>query len=198
MLPVEEQFNVHIAIGTAITQWAHLESSLAETFFISLKSRRRGAVLAAFFAVENFRSKLAMVDAAVKASVRTKKEFAAWKAISRRITKVATKRNHLAHYQILIELGNAAGSRVLVRPNIFDPFGAPRKGTFPEIGYRLVDMQNIQRDISAVRTTLENFNSRLSGRPELPDTFLESAAHKATYDNVVSHILKAHESQPQS
>jgi hypothetical protein len=198
VLTIEEQFNVDMAIGTAITSWAHLETEMMKALVIFIKAENQMSLAAAFFAVENFRSKLGMLNAAATLSLSGNPELANWKSLTRRIEKLSVKRNHIAHYQILHFVHNEAGKRVILRPNIWNPSGPPIEGTFPEVGYRLIDLQNMQRDFSAVNTTLRNFNARLLGQEPLPDGFPESALHTTSLDNPLRHIRAEYERQRQA
>ena len=71
MTPLEEQNAFFDAIGKSVHHWTAVEHALGLVFCGCISGTDThsddGVPLAAFYAVENFRSKLNMVDAAVKA-----------------------------------------------------------------------------------------------------------------------------------
>ena len=79
----EEVEAFYAALGRAITQWAAVEYGLKETYHASLGNVTFWMCSAVFYAVDSFRAKLQMVDAAVK--MATPQRLQDWQTLHARI-----------------------------------------------------------------------------------------------------------------
>lgn len=106
-------------VGEAISEWSFVELSLCNLFTICVTPTSSHpdddaqAVVyidfqvptAIFYSVENFRSKLRMVDAALEARISGSDERSVelrtdWAALSKKTRKLSLKRNRLAHWTV--------------------------------------------------------------------------------------------------
>jgi len=105
------------AIGEAITEWGAIEGRLAEIYTFCITGAPRLAqgttpAIAAFHAVINFNSGLAMANQA--ALWRLSKEYRTrWRTLQNKILRQAKHRNAIAHFSIGYEY-NLAGKHISV------------------------------------------------------------------------------------
>jgi hypothetical protein len=160
----EEVEAFYAALGRAITQWAAVEYGLKETYHASLGDVSFWMCSAVFYAVDSFRAKLQMVDAAVK--MATPQRLQDWQKLHARIEAKATIRNKLAHFTVINFPQGKSGRRINLRPNIFDPRHLPINSKRPMGGYFLQDLEAIPGQFSSLAHALENFAARVGGKKE--------------------------------
>jgi hypothetical protein len=117
----EEKCAFYAAIGQAITEWSQVENHLFTVLEMSLKPANHMLSAAAFYAVDNFRAKLGMVDAVVQLALVGSPQLPKWDVIMRALSKKSKKRNDLAHHQVLFNRTKKEGKRYLLRPAVMDP-----------------------------------------------------------------------------
>jgi hypothetical protein len=148
----EESLCFHYQLGLSVASWAGVESALAGVAFhaAGMNSRTQGQLLTGFYAIENFRSKLAFVDAVVIARIsaaRLKK----WEALVQRTSNAAKARNRIAHGMVLERLEEREGRRIgLARWS-----GASVICVRDLVGYRL--------EFDALAVTLQNYSASVFG-----------------------------------
>jgi hypothetical protein len=99
--PSERIRKIYFAVGLAITQWQQIELGLTQLFIVLLNAKTGTAASTAFSAAGlNFRTKLAMVDAASFVMLRDTPLFVEWNAIRDRLEKKARNRNQIAHFML--------------------------------------------------------------------------------------------------
>src|SRR6202007_410254 len=105
--------------GSAITQWAHVEEALwlvlAACFTADFPALRT-----AFFSVENFRSRLQLVDKVFRQTFRDKKNIEAWSDLHDRLRSTSSARNALAHYRVVVYPEQPAGRHYALLPRLTD------------------------------------------------------------------------------
>jgi len=139
MTPEEECRAFYAALGEAITEWTHVEDGLYMVLERCLRPADHRAIAAAFYALDAFRSKLAMVDAVVWHCLADSPRLPDWQRLHKAIDKRTKKRNELAHHQVLFNPKLPEGRRYRLIPSLIDPF-SPRIGLEP-IGLHLNDLQ---------------------------------------------------------
>lgn len=164
----EEMTAFYAALGHALTQWAHVEYYLANVYAAVL-DRDYKIAGAAFYAVENFRSKLQMVDSVVRSAVANPDLLADWTGsqttlgLQDRIKTASRVRNNLAHFTVLAEPHKKAGKRWHLRPNIYDPM-TPRMDPYnPQGGYYARDLEKIPALFGPLAMALMNYSNKLVG-----------------------------------
>lgn len=104
------------ALSRCITNWAHLETALADLFSTCLDVAMRPAAQSAFFSVVNFQSKLEMVNATTEFFL-DEEHLGEWKSLYNRISRLSKKRNAIAHSQLWF---SEEGGEYTLGPNVAD------------------------------------------------------------------------------
>ena len=161
--PNEEHLAFYSALGNAITQWAHVEFAISWIVTECLGTRASKVSAAAFFSIENLRSKLLYADTIVLGYVEPKALRADWAVLKDRADKMSTKRNNLAHRWVLNAPDAKPGRRIM----LLQFRQAKKKGRSKYPGALCVrDIRRYQLEFSALMVSLENFCARFSGRKE--------------------------------
>jgi hypothetical protein len=100
MTPDEEKLLFYAAIGEAITEWTHVEDYLYMILHRSLQPADHELIAAGFYAIDAFKTKLAVVDAVVTRFLMGSSYLEDWNVIQQAIEKRIRKRNELAHHQV--------------------------------------------------------------------------------------------------
>ena len=139
----EEEKLFYGALGKAITQWQRVEEGLALIFSMAVSNNREMGVSAnaAFHAVLNFNSKLAMTASALEMiafhSVFDRQPgtenpmLAEWSPLNNRARRRADRRNDLAHFAMHLDDTRNPGYRWYLSPNIIDMRALIRHGGKP-------------------------------------------------------------------
>lgn len=166
----EERISFYYQLGVAITQWAHIENSISWIVTNCLGTKASKASGPAFFAIENFRSKLMYADTIVTTYISDKKHLTEWAVLLNRAQTLARARNKLAHSTVMNYPSAKPGRRValhLLRPK--------------SSGMLCVrDIKRRQLEFSALSIALENFQSILSGQKEKFPKYLEQPQNPPT------------------
>ena len=85
------------AVGSALTNWSFVETGLFRVFHEAICCPALGPSSAAFVAVENYRAKLSMTDAALRSSKSFQPHTQTWEALQERCISESKERNRLAH-----------------------------------------------------------------------------------------------------
>ena len=157
MTQEEECQLFYAAIGEAITEWAHIDDALYMVLHRCLQPADHMLVAAAFYAVDAFRTRLAMADAVVRYRLAGSQHVADWEKLRRRINRKSRKRNELAHYQVLIDPQAPEGKRYKLVPALLDPT-TPRIGLEP-IGLHLNELRYRSKVFKALFRMLTTFVS---------------------------------------
>lgn len=159
----EERLAFYFALGNAITQWAHVEFAISWIVTECLGTRASKASAAAFFSIENLRSKLMYADTVVLSYVESKTLRADWARLKDRAAGLSTIRNKLAHSWVLNVPDAKPGRRTMLRQTR----QTKNKGRSKYPGALYVrDIRQHQLEFFALMVSLENFHARLSGRKE--------------------------------
>jgi hypothetical protein len=128
MTPAEESVIFYYELGLAITQWAHVEDALLNIFgACHIGHYHRGTLSTTFYSIENFRSKLQVVDNVFCLKFRDTPHFAVWIDLFEKLRSASAERNWLAHYTALVYPTAKAGRRFGLLPKLAKSRGKPSK-----------------------------------------------------------------------
>jgi hypothetical protein len=91
------------AIGRGISHWSGIERALAILCSVLLYGTRKRftTAAAAFYAVESLRAKVQVIDDLITAQIESAELVAQWAKVKRHLEKRASKRNRLAHHEVV-------------------------------------------------------------------------------------------------
>ncbi len=168
LYPAEEHLAFHYAIGSAITQWSHIEHGL---FLVSLRCFspcRPESVASGFFAIENLRSKLAFVHRVFQTSLYADEYWAEWNTLQSHVQNLAKRRNALAHGRLMIYVNAPAGRRCALVPISWDePKIKAKEGHPPTGSICLRDIDLYSKQFSRASLRLQSLYFRMSGDEDL-------------------------------
>lgn len=183
-------------IGRAITRWSFVEEDLSRIFMVctgdvvakadgSLDFGTCGVHSAAFYAVESFRGKLSLVDAAIGSYVSWAVNSrgavkAEWAKLREKARKLSLKRNRLAHYMVLPGYDLDDG---VIPPRLVPPIGSP--GFYRETGINpgkntlhLEHIRHMETAFCLLSDKLSDFCFRLARNEELFDIYAQKVARR--------------------
>lgn len=122
------------AVGRAITAWSFVEQGLTSVFGAALGPSLTikpgfigagGAIFAVFYAIENQRTRIAMIDAALNSAIRedtdeSKEVHKLWKKAKARTQTLGAARNRLAHWYVSASGTAGEGHKMKLLPPFFD------------------------------------------------------------------------------
>lgn len=97
MKQAEEDLIFHYELGKAISSWAVIERMLIGIATTCVHKSAERSLLASFYSIENFRSKLAFVDSFIRTNHSDKTTLDHWARVHNDLTRCAKARNSLAH-----------------------------------------------------------------------------------------------------
>ncbi len=171
MTPSEEGQAFYAALGLAITQWAYIERALCDVYHAVLDQPNKDISTAAFYAVENFRSKMQMVDAVMRTRFAGSPHLEDWTGTPNehglwdRITRASGTWNRLAHHTVVVTPSAKPGKRYRLLPNIWNPLNPKPSPVNPQQGCVLKDLEAIPGRFLPIALALENYAHRLRGQP---------------------------------
>lgn len=173
MTEQEEIYAFYYQVGKSLERWAWIETELAMICGFCSSVRHHGySHITGFFVIENFRSKLAYTDALVNVKCRREqpKVLHLWSIVKKRIEKMATLRNQLAHRRATVIRRGKPGERIaLMEPNwiLNDETDATKLP--PEQKITIRDVAHRSAQFSALYSHLCDFSRLLSvGGDQLP------------------------------
>lgn len=120
---MEESAAFYHAIGEAVTRWADVETGLYWIASQCLPTADEDALERAFYSIENFRSKHAFVDRAIRTAkfrhlsvARRKEGLADWGEVSATVQALSFERNKIIHGHLLVHLSARPGRRFALVP----------------------------------------------------------------------------------
>jgi hypothetical protein len=189
MTPTEEHYAFYEGIGLAITQWGHVERALLDALAICANDTDDFSMLGhGFFAIENFRSKLAFADEVLRQKIKEKVHLDDWALLLERMRSASAQRNRLAHDRVVISLVAKPGRRFCLTPWL--------KNVSP-LGTR--DIRSMHATFAALVFSLQNFSYAIRGLKEPhPKSFEEAtspppalAVLRRQMHEVLGHPLKS-------
>lgn len=119
----EESQIFYYELGLTITQWASVENAFQHVFTSSFKTYDAALALS-FNAIENFRSKLLVAEAAFSVNLN-KAQYFEWQGLYNKLRKRSQRRNQLAHRFVLNRPLEKPGRRIVLleKHSWSDPIG---------------------------------------------------------------------------
>jgi hypothetical protein len=180
-------------VGRAINQWSFLEENLCHIFMVctggviadpegGMDYSGCGAVADAFYSVENFRGKLALIDAALVEAAPN--HFAwgeevqeEWARLREKARKLSLRRNRIAHCTIL----PGYDYQTTIPPRLVPPIGS--RGYYRATGlspakHRLTveQVRHLERAFCLLSEKLRDFTYRFARQEGLFDRYVERVA----------------------
>ena len=192
-------------VGRAISQWSLVELSLCNIFTVCVIScpSRPGpdggfvsfidsqVPTAIFYSVENFRSKLGLVDSAVTARIPPSGQWALdlrsdWAKLYHKVRKLSLKRNQLAHWTVIPAI--PADEDGPHPAKLMPPYGSPgwwkETGANPEgIAKSMKQVGDWVRAFGLIDEKLRAFQRTLALHPRLIDR----------YDQLTVRLIRSHD-----
>jgi hypothetical protein len=167
--PNEERFAFYEQLGVAITQWAHVEMLIMEISASCFAPNERRIFSVAFYAVENFRSKMQMAQRIMEEKYSDSQHYPAWDSLAKRALKTSSNRNKLAHMSVCNFLPGKPGRRIALVPWWLSTDVRKKRKTLkgPPPGSLCVkDINGIRMEFVALYAALQNFLYKLHGLQE--------------------------------
>lgn len=174
----EEEAAFFYAIGKCIGQWSYIEAQLRGLALECFSFPDRPTAEAAYSAVENFRSRINLIDAVIHRKYSKSKAYTTWGPIKAGAERLSQKRNKIAHYLCKLYVHAPTGRRFVLAP--FDqPKDAPIRrskkiddGLHPPHGCLTVkDLGAIRKEFHALTVKLAMLRQLIIGRPVPPELF---------------------------
>lgn len=189
----DELLQAHAAMGWAISRWARVEASLCSVFSaaagITYSAPGYGfldgsGLPVVFYAVENFRTKLQLVEAPLMALTDNLDEPSAhvisecWRTLRRKCDKAARHRNRLAHREMRQIAVEKPGRRVLLT----FPYRNPKAHVAKPDGYATADLLRIGRVFGNLADQITLLALFVAQHPEL------RSRHVRRVENLMANI----------
>lgn len=169
LTPVEEHIAFHMAIGQAITQWAHVENGLFNICTVAFSGVPTKVVGASFYAIDNFRTKLAFTDNAIAQSNTFKELIEDWAKLREQVRALSSTRNKIAHCRTIGFYGASARRRYAIVPISYKEPKIKSKRPLPPSGSLCVrDIDLVSRQFSRASNLLLDLMAKAQGGQWLP------------------------------
>jgi hypothetical protein len=212
MNQAEEQIAFYYWIGKALTDWAHVESSMRDVITACMaEDLAANALSVGFYTLEGARARRDFAQAMVQRYLAGHHPAAVkpWNDLIGRAQTATALRNKLAHHMVKLFENNTPGRRFALEPAVFakkdrkkNKHGHP----VPLPGAQcLRDIVKMQMEFESLSHALDNFLARVAGK-ELP--FLESAERPSNPPPIhslrrqilegLAHLLQQHAKKSES
>lgn len=201
-IPKNKDINaIHRAIGAAITKWTTIETHLHHVFGIclGLVARQRGGGFsfdsttssAVLNAIDGFRPKMLMIDAAMEGAASGLEDEAdmlnEWAKLARCVRDAHQNRNSLAHWTVFKEFDDKGQEkRFVLKPD----YASGRR----KEGVTAADIEGWEKSFLAVSKRLDVFVMHLAGHRGLQRKHLQRVANQvhctAPTDPTLLEVLK--------
>lgn len=162
----EEGFWFYYKLGRAITSWAHVEQALCWVGCCSFAEDDQMQFIVTFFSIENFRSKLQVVDRLV--AHKFGQHARVWEQLRTDTERLSKIRNHLAHYPVMNYGNEIPGQRIALLPRFGKPSKFKQKLPKPPSGsLTLRDVVHAEKRFTALIFALEAFQHTLLGKESI-------------------------------
>jgi hypothetical protein len=160
----EELDRLYRSIGFALAQWQFIEAALAK-LYVFLLHNDNGAAHSSFFAIENFYSKLEVVNAAAQSALRSPL-LGEWDKLYKKLDSHRQVRNNLAHFAVIVrgELDNEKHVYYL-QPTWFD---ISHLGDTTSPKYHFKDITNFGFNFEATSREVEALASKIGVQQSPP------------------------------
>ena len=174
---VDESTEFYAQLGKCISVWAAVEMSLVTLFNACMHGSDVDVASAVYHAVENFRSRLGMIDAALSVVLNGDDLLKEWagvlgvadkprkKGLFHKITSASQKRNHLAHYTVMHLTAVKKPPSIYLRETLLKPSSrAGFSSRRPTGGYYVTDLRHIHRQFVELSKAIRDFRDRAAPR----------------------------------
>jgi hypothetical protein len=193
-LLIDEGVAFYHTIGQAVTRWAEIETTL---FWIATRcftDSDAGTLGKAFYAIENFRSKLAFVDRAIRAAklqslTNTQRLdcIKRWDGLAAQLQSLASDRNKIVHGHVIVYPHAKEGRRFAILPR--HPQPQTKKQATPKPpseAYGVTNIDLAHTRFQYVELRLMCLYSRLNGDVSL----LEAASQREPKPRSLAQIMR--------
>lgn len=165
----EEHIAFYMAIGRAVTQWAHIENGLYHVANRVFGEDTAAPLAFGFMSIENFRSKLAFVDRAFGTAIFYREFELDWAEVREQVRGLSSRRNEIAHGRVIIYPHSKPGRRFAIVPTFAPEPKRRQKVPTPPSGSLCVrDIDLAQRQFSRAAARLHELYFRIGGEGEQP------------------------------
>lgn len=214
LTPSELTEQMFATVGRAITQWSFVENELCHLLSVCIGSalpkvigdnnyvEYRWTGMWLFYSVENWRTKLQMVDAAIDAYVVNTKAGDAlmkeWTRLSEKANKLARKRNKLAHWFVrpAQKTGTGTANEPIAPAILCPPYGSP--SYYKETGLNsagatltAVQVQHLERAFCILAEKISALTLKVAHNEELRDRSVRQALDRLRSDGRLDPRLVA-------
>lgn len=188
MTPSQESALFMYELGQTISHWAYLEADLAVLVAAAVSRDDKHTVQVGFYAIENFRSKLAYCDNILNERFHEVPNFSRWEEVRTRIEAISRKRNRLAHQTVMVSTGGEVGRRTGIldwkaqihnSPKLAPKPSRKTKG-LPDGTLFVRDLAQITLEMKAVTYAIRNIRCLVLGEPPAYDINLEKPENAPT------------------
>lgn len=158
------------ALGEAISQWAWVEYHLFHVYVRLVRPELFKATSASFHAVVNFRSKLAMVDAAASFALTKEEDIVEWTTLKNKLGRLVKLRNAMAHMPVYTAPQLPSDKSVHLAPSILD-FRVDHKEEFFNPKWVLRRVQSTCIIFERLAKRVAAFSERFPPPPTRPGEF---------------------------
>jgi hypothetical protein len=179
------------AVGRAMTQWSFVEEQLSRLMAVCIGGavlKRVGAIqyievwdaMWIYFAIDNFHSRLQLVDAALTSHLHrttvAEELTAEWDRLAKKARKLARRRGKLAHWTVIPAQRTGTGEEhePIAPARLLPTIGSPKY--YRETGYRppgdaltAVQVGHLDRAFCLLRQKFRDFTHKVAGTEELRD-----------------------------
>jgi hypothetical protein len=149
-------------LGLSFSQWSGIEHNVLEVLSSCVSPTDDEMFARGFYAIENFRSKVAFSSAVIQAKFREGPLVDAWAGIAERLSGAAALRNRLAHETMVCHVEGELGRRFALQPWPAKPDAQTTTKARPPPGALCVrDIVGIRFQFFALFVTLQNFRRRI-------------------------------------
>lgn len=157
----EEKTEFYSALGEAMSSWSSVEVHLYLIFVGCLSPADHTVAAAVYYATESFRTKLNLTDAAVQVVMKGEPELEEWNDLREWIRKKSTKRNALAHHDVLINTRRRGGRRYLLAEPLIDPLREERGTLLAPHGLGFKELRERSLSFAQAASRLACFHTSL-------------------------------------
>jgi hypothetical protein len=142
-----------------------------------------------FYSVENFRSKLQVVDNLLSAKFRDHPAFEDWPDLLERCRQTSSGRNTIVHHRLIADPKAKPGRRYGLQPVLPDFKNPPKiKRKRPAGTLCIRDIAILQSRFVLLSNALHNFAARLRGLPVPLPKSSEQDAHRRSLEHLRRQI----------
>ena len=161
----DEYSAVLMEIGAALVWWGRIERSLCDIFLDCLMGADHTSGSAVFYSVINLKTKLDLIEAAIKFRTEDREVLDGWTKLSRKVRESSSHRQPIAHCNIVHFPQAARGDRVVLTASPLDPV---RWGRSRPLNLKMI--KDRTKAFAALAKRVDDFFKKLRKLPQPPDS----------------------------